>query len=229
MFYTAFAMLVNNLFIMLRLGGAGGSFPRTLTAAEEKEYVNRWVEKGDVQARNELIEHNLRLVAHIVKKYYSLTADQDDLISIGTIGLIKGISTFRPEKNARLATYASRCIENEILMYFRSTKKSAGDLSLSDSIDSDGEGNSLSILDVIADEEDMFENLSAGEMSTNVRRYVDTILDEREVKIIYLRYGLGGEEPLTQRETADKCGISRSYVSRIEKRALSKLREALEE
>ena len=212
MFYTAFAMLVNNLFIMLRLGGAGGSFPRTLTAAEEKEYVNRWVEKGDVQARNELIEHNLRLVAHIVKKYYSLTADQDDLISIGTIGLIKGISTFRTEKNARLATYASRCIENEILMYFRSTKKSAGDLSLSDSIDSDGEGNSLSILDVIADEEDMFENLSAGEMSTNVRRYVDTILDEREVKIIYLRYGLGGEEPLTQRETADKCGISRSYV-----------------
>ena len=115
MFYTAFAMLVNNLFIMLRLGGAGGSFPRTLTAAEEKEYVNRWVEKGDVLARNELIEHNLRLVAHIVKKYYSLTADQDDLISIGTIGLIKGISTFRPEKNARLATYASRCIENAIL------------------------------------------------------------------------------------------------------------------
>lgn len=227
MLYTAFMMLVNNLFIMLRLGGAGGSFPRTLTAAEEKEYVTRWVEKGDIDARNKLIEHNLRLVAHIVKKYYSLTADQDDLISIGTIGLIKGISTFRPDKNARLATYASRCIENEVLMYFRSTKKSAGDLSLSDSIDSDGEGNNLSLIDVLAEEDDMFERLSAGEMSANVRKYVDTILDEREARIIYLRYGLGGGEPLTQRETADKCGISRSYVSRIEKKALSKLREAL--
>jgi len=229
MLYTAFMMLVNNLFVMLRLGGAGGSFPRTLTIAEEREYVTRWVEKGDIEARNKLIEHNLRLVAHIVKKYYSMTADQDDLISIGTIGLIKGISTFRPEKNARLATYASRCIENEILMFFRSTKKSAGDLSLSDSIDSDGEGNSLSLIDVLADEDDMFERLSAGEMSTNVRRYVDTLLDEREARIIYLRYGLDGNEPLTQRETADKCGISRSYVSRIEKKALTKLREALEE
>ena len=229
MLYTAFMMLVNNLFVMLRLGGAGGSFPRTLTAAEEREYVTRWVEKGDIEARNKLIEHNLRLVAHIVKKYYSMTADQDDLISIGTIGLIKGISTFRPEKNARLATYASRCIENEILMFFRSTKKSAGDLSLSDSIDSDGEGNSLSLIDVLADEDDMFDRLSAGEMSTNVRRYVDTLLDEREARIIYLRYGLDGKEPLTQRETADKCGISRSYVSRIEKKALAKLREALEE
>lgn len=214
MLYTAFMMLVNNLFVMLRLGGAGGSFPRTLTAAEERDYVTRWVEKGDVDARNKLIEHNLRLVAHIVKKYYSMTADQDDLISIGTIGLIKGISTFRPEKNARLATYASRCIENEILMFFRSTKKSAGDLSLSDSIDSDGDGNSLSLIDVLADEDDMFERLSAGEMSTNVRRYVDTLLDEREARIIYLRYGLDGNVPLTQRETADKCGISRSYVSR---------------
>jgi len=229
MLYTAFMMLVNNLFVMLRLGGAGGSFPRTLTIAEEREYVTRWVEKGDIEARNKLIEHNLRLVAHIVKKYYSMTADQDDLISIGTIGLIKGISTFRPEKNARLATYASRCIENEILMFFRSTKKSAGDLSLSDSIDSDGEGNSLSLIDVLADEDDMFERLSAGEMSTNVRRYVDTLLDEREARIIYLRYGLDGNEQLTQRETADKCGISRSYVSRIEKKALTKLREALEE
>jgi len=229
MLYTAFMMLVNNLFVMLRLGGAGGSFPRTLTATEEREYVTRWVEKGDIEARNKLIEHNLRLVAHIVKKYYSMTADQDDLISIGTIGLIKGISTFRPEKNARWATYASRCIENEILMFFRSTKKSAGDLSLSDSIDSDGEGNSLSLIDVLADEDDMFERLSAGEMSTNVRRYVDTLLDEREARIIYLRYGLDGNEPLTQRETADKCGISRSYVSRIEKKALTKLREALEE
>lgn len=229
MLYTAFMMLVNNLFVMLRLGGAGGSFPRTLTAAEERDYVTRWVEKCDVDARNKLIEHNLRLVAHIVKKYYSMTADQDDLISIGTIGLIKGISTFRPEKNARLATYASRCIENEILMFFRSTKKSAGDLSLSDSIDSDGDGNSLSLIDVLADEDDMFERLSAGEMSTNVRRYVDTLLDEREARIIYLRYGLDGNVPLTQRETADKCGISRSYVSRIEKKALAKLREALEE
>ena len=146
------------------------------------------------------------------------------MISIGTIGLIKGISTYKPEKGVRLATYASRCIENEILMYFRSRKKMAGDLSLSDSIDTDGEGNSLSLLDVVYVEDDMLEGVSAEENSANLRRSISKILNEREKEIITLRYGLDDKPPKTQREIANMCGISRSYVSRIEKRALEKLR-----
>ncbi|MEG1790295.1 MAG: sigma-70 family RNA polymerase sigma factor, partial [Oscillospiraceae bacterium] len=152
-----------------------------------------------------------------------------DLISIGTIGLIKGINTYRPDKGVRLATYASKCTENEILMYFRSQKKMAGDLSLSDSIDVDGEGNSLSFMDIIAQEDDMAERISSIETCKNLRKYVDEKLADREADIIKMRYGLDGKPPLTQRETASACGISRSYVSRIEKKALEKLREALGE
>lgn len=231
MLYSAFMLLVSNAFFMLRLGsGATGSFPKPLSAAEERKYVELWVQQGDLEARNMLIEHNLRLVAHIIKKYYTQTSEQEDLISIGTIGLIKGVSTYRPDKNVRLATYASRCIENEVLMYFRSMKKSAGDLSLSDSIDSDGEGNSLSLMDVLSQEDDMLDNLSAAEASENVRKYIGTVLDDREAKIVKMRYGLNGAaKTLTQRETAEKLGISRSYVSRIEKKALEKLRAALED
>lgn len=152
------------------------------------------------------------------------------MISIGTIGLIKGVSTYRPDKNVRLATYASRCIENEVLMYFRSQKKSAADLSLSDTIEGDGDGNSLSLLDVLAEEDDMFDNISMSEMQIQVRNCVDTVLEPREAEIIRLRYGLNnGNRPLTQREVAARCGISRSYVSRIEKKALEKLYRALEE
>jgi len=152
------------------------------------------------------------------------------LISIGTIGLIKGVSTYRPDKNVRLATYASRCIENEVLMYFRSQKKCAADLSLSDTIEGDGDGNSLSLLDVLAEEDDMFENISMSEMQIQVRHCVDTVLEPREAEIIRLRYGLNAEnKPLTQREVAARCGISRSYVSRIEKKALEKLHRALAE
>ncbi len=223
MLAAAFSLLLNGAFLMLRLGGSSGSFPRPLNAAEERKYVNLFLQ-GDLEARNVLIEHNLRLVAHIIKKYYTQTADQDDLISIGTIGLIKGISTYKPEKGVRLATYASRCIENEILMYFRSRKKMAGDLSLSESIDTDGEGNSLSLFDVVYVEDDMLDSISAEENSKNLRKSISRILNEREKEIISLRYGLDDNPPKTQREIANMCGISRSYVSRIEKRALEKLR-----
>ncbi len=211
MLAAAFSLLLNGAFLILRLGGSSGSFPRPLNAAEEKKYVELFL-KGDLEARNVLIEHNLRLVAHIIKKYYTQTADQDDLISIGTIGLIKGISTYKPEKGVRLATYASRCIENEILMYFRSRKKMAGDLSLSESIDTDGEGNSLSLFDVIYVEDDMLDSISAEENSKNLRKSISRILTDREKEIINLRYGLDDNPPKTQREIAKMCGISRSYV-----------------
>ena len=170
----------------------------------------------------------MRLVAHIAKKYQNAEEDMEELISIGTIGLIKGISTFKPDKKVRLATYASRCVENEILMHFRSQRKYQGDVSLSDSIDSDREGNALSLMDVISVEDDMLENLDARDSCAKVRRCVENCLTEREAKVISLRYGLDGEGPRTQREIASSCGISRSYVSRLEKKALGKLREAME-
>ena len=175
------------------------------------------------------MEHNLRLVSHILKKYYVQPGDQDDLISIGTIGLIKGVTTFKPDRKVRLATYASRCIENEILMYFRSQRKYQGDVSLSDALEADQEGNALSLMDVIRVDDDMLETLDAQESCARVRRCVQTCLTEREARVIALRYGLDGAVPRTQREIAAQCGISRSYVSRLEKKALEKLREALEE
>ena len=230
MLSAAFMLLISSTVISLRLGnGSTGSFPRPLSAQEERAYVDSWIKSGDIEARNKLIEHNLRLVAHIIKKYYSQSTDQDDLISIGTIGLIKGVSTYRPDRNVRLATYASRCIENEVLMHFRSLRKSAGDLSLSDALDTDGDGNSLSLIDILAQDDDMLENLSAAEMRKNVRAYVEKVLDDREREIIRLRYGLSGETPLPQREVAQRCRISRSYVSRIEKKALEKLRKAFDD
>lgn len=226
--WTAWLLLtLNGLFFTLRLAGATGSFPRALKREEEQELLQKMAQ-GDLDARNQLIEHNLRLVAHIIKKYYTQNGDQDDLISIGTIGLIKGISTFKPDKKVRLATYASRCVENEILMHFRSQRKYQGDVSLSDSIDSDREGNALSLMDVISVEDDMLENLDARDSCAKVRRCVEHCLTEREAKVISLRYGLDGEGPRTQREIASSCGISRSYVSRLEKKALGKLREAME-
>ena len=220
---SAFLMLVNSVLWMLRLGSAG-SFPRPLKPAEEQEYLDRWINGSDVEARNKLIEHNLRLVAHIMKKYYTQNADQDDLISIGTIGLIKGVSTYRPDKGVRLATYASRCIENEILMFFRASRKSSSDLSLSDTIETDGDGNNLSLMDILCTDDDMLDDLSARESYTQLRSCVQTALTPREAEIITLRYGLGSSEELTQQEIANKLHISRSYVSRIEKAALKKLR-----
>lgn len=220
-------LMLNSLFFSLRLSDGGGSFPKPLKAEEEREYLEQYG-AGDMEARNILIEHNLRLVAHIVKKYYTQAGNQDDLISIGTIGLIKGISTFKPDKNVRLATYASRCIENEILMHFRSQKKLQGEVSLSDTLDSDGDGNSLSLMDVISVDDDMLENLDARDSCLQVRRYVDQCLNDREKMIITLRYGLDNRPPRTQREIAAESGISRSYVSRIEKKALRKLKDAFE-
>ena len=221
-------LMLNSLFFSLRLSdGGGGSFPRPLKADEERMYLERFA-AGDMEARNVLIEHNLRLVAHIIKKYYTQSGSQDDLISIGTIGLIKGISTFKADKNVRLATYASRCIENEILMHFRSQKKTAGEVSLSDTLDSDGDGNSLSLMDVISVDDDMLENLDARDSCIQVRKYVDQCLTEREKMIITMRYGLDNRPPRTQREIAAQSGISRSYVSRIEKKALKKLKQEFE-
>lgn len=200
-----------------------GAFPRPLTANEENELLEK-SQKGDINARNTLIEHNLRLVAHIVKKYYATGADQDDLISIGTVGLIKAVSTFKGDKNIRLATYAARCIENEILMFFRSLKKNAQDVFISDPIDTDSQGNALTLIDVIADKSDIVEELDTKLKIQKLRLIINGVLDERELEIIRLRYGIDGYPELTQRDIAKRLGISRSYVSRIEKSALEKLR-----
>ena len=189
-----------------------GSFPKPLTRQEEEYYLAQYA-KGDLEARNILIERNLRLVAHIVKKYYSQGSDQDDLISIGTIGLIKGISSFNPSKGARLSTYAARCVENEILMYFRSMKKLQSEVSLSDPIDSDSDGGALQLMDVVGVEDTMLEDLHDRDSALQVRQLVRQQLSPREAEIIRLRYGLGGTVPLTQREVASSFGISRSYVS----------------
>jgi len=225
MLQSAFILLMNTLFCMLRVS-PGDSFPKPLSSDEEEEYLQRWYQ-GDIEARNALVEHNLRLVVHIIKKYYTQPEDAEDLISIGTIGLIKGINTYRGDKGVRLATYASRCIENEVLMHFRSAKKSAGDMSLSDALDVDSDGGGLSIMDLISHEDDMTETISSKELYKELRTQVENCLTDREQKIINLRYGLEGKAPLTQRETAALCGISRSYVSRIEKKALEKLKLSL--
>ena len=220
-------LMMNGLFFTMRLTGGGGSFHRPLKAAEEKACLERCAQ-GDLEARNILVEHNLRLVAHIVKKYYAQTGDQDDLISIGTIGLIKGISTFKADKNVRLATYASRCIENEILMYFRAQRKLQGEVSLTETLEAAGDGGTLSLMDVIAVDDNMLEDLDTRDACVKVRRCVQTCLTPRERLIITLRYGLDDKPPRTQREIAAQCGISRSYVSRIEKKALEKLQVGME-
>lgn len=209
-------------YFALHVTGAG-SFPPPLSAAREEELLTK-SRNGDLDARNTLIEHNLRLVAHIVKKYYNSGADQDDLISIGTIGLIKAVSTFNADKGIHLATYAARCIENEILMFFRNQKKSSQDVFISDPIDTDKDGNALTLIDVIADGSDIAEEIDTKIKLEKLRVILSGCLDEREKKIIEMRYGLYGGEELTQRDIAKKLGISRSYVSRIEKSALEKLR-----
>ena len=218
-------LMLSTLFYSLQL--STGSFPKPLTQDEERHYL-ALAAQGDLDARNVLIERNLRLVSHIMKKYYTQTADQEDLISIGTIGLIKGISTFNPSKGARLATYAARCVENEILKYFRSQKKSAQDVSLSDYIDTGADGAPLALMDVVAQDSDLLETVCMKEQSGQLRRAVQTVLTPQEQQVIELRYGLTGQSPKRQREVALCTGLSRSYVSRIEKRALSKLRAALE-
>ena len=220
--------LSGGAFLILKTSQSGGAFPRPLSAEEEALCLARTAE-GDLEARNKLVEHNLRLVSHIVKKYYAARDDYDDLVSIGTIGLIKGVCTFHPTKGARLATYAARCIENEILMYLRSIRKHQGEVSLSDPIDQGEDGAALSLMDVISIEDAGLEAVEVSDSCHRIYQYIFSHLDEREREIIILRYGLYGRQPLTQREIADQKGISRSYVSRLEKKALSKLRAVFEE
>ena len=201
--------------------------PPPLPGDEERLLLER-AEAGEEAARQRLIERNLRLVVFISRRFENTGICLEDLISIGTIGLIKGINTYRPDKGVRLATYASKCAENEILMYFRSTRKNASEMLLSDVLDTDGDGNSLSLIDILSEDDDMDEQLQADEVSLELRRCIDNVLDAREAEIIRLRYAIGGGEAMTQRETAQRCGISRSYVSRIEKKAIEKLRAALQ-
>ena len=218
-------LMLSGLMYALQL--STGSFPKPLTAQEEEHYL-ALASQGDLDARNILIERNLRLVAHIMKKYYAQTADQEDLISIGTIGLIKGIESFDASKGTRLATYAARCVENEILMYFRSQKKSSQDVSLSDYIETGTDGAALALMDVVADDEDLLERVSTRQDLKKLCKAVDAVLTNQERQVIIARYGLGGGAPMRQREVANLTGISRSYVSRIEKKALEKLKEALQ-
>ena len=218
-------LALGGMFCSLQL--STGSFPRPLKPQEERLYLER-AAQGDTEARNILIERNLRLVAHIMKKYYAAESDQEDLISIGTIGLIKAVSSYKLDKNIRLATYASRCIENEILMYFRAGRKRAQDVSLSELIETGADGAALSLQDVVAGDEDLLEDLQARENARLLRSAVERCLTEQEKEVVTLRYGLFGASAGRQREVAQKLGISRSYVSRIEKRALEKLRAELE-
>lgn len=221
---TELLRLVSQAFLFFALHiHNSGSFPPPLSAEEEKNYLSLW-HNGDKAARGILIERNLRLVAHIIKKYYSSYAEQDDLISVGTIGLIKAINTFDSSKGTRLATYAARCIENEILMYFRSQKKTAQDISMSEPIDTDSEGNPLTLIDIISTDDTIAEDLDRRIKTEKLLRFVDEIANQREKATIVMRYGLDGKEPMTQREVAKLMNISRSYVSRIEKRAIENLR-----
>lgn len=216
----------NFLYFILHISNTS-CFPKPLKKKEEEQALER-LARGDKNARALLIERNLRLVSHIVKKYYSKTNDTEDLISIGTIGLIKAIDSFKPDKGIRLATYASRCIENEILMHFRNIKKNASDVYLGDSLESDRDGNPLTLQDTISDNRDMAEDLEKKIRWEKAAEYLENLKDEREREIIILRYGLDNKKPLTQREVAARLNISRSYVSRIEKKVLSDMRKNIE-
>lgn len=203
------------------------NFPPPLDREEETELFRKLIENKDMDAREKLILHNLRLVAHIVRKYYSTNKSSEDLVSIGTIGLVKAIDSYRPSSGNKFATYGAKCIQNEILMYFRSQRKLCNEVSINETIDTDKEGNPLTYIDVISCEDSIMEEIETKICSAQAIKYVETLLSERERKIIKARYGIGCS-PLTQREVAQRLGISRSYVSRIEKSALQKLRTALE-
>ena len=218
-------MLYQFLVVFLRVSG-GQSFPDPLSAEEERNLFTQ-MHAGDDTAREKLICHNLRLVAHIVKKYYGAAKNQEDLISIGTIGLIKAIDTFDSSKGARFATYAGKCLQNEILMHFRASKKAACEVSVNETIDTDTDGNPLTYMDVICCEDTIADDINIRIQTEAARRIISCVLSEREQEILCMRYGLRGQSPVTQREVAHKLGISRSYVSRIEKAALKKIRERL--
>ena len=221
-----FIKILSGIYFFTLHVASGGSFPKPLSAKRERELLSL-AQNGDKEAKDTLINHNLRLVAHIVKKYYAGNCDNEDLISIGTIGLIKAVYTFNADKGIRLATYAAKCIENEILMYFRNLKKSSQDVYISEPVDSDSEGNAITLIDIIADDVDIVEEIDKQMKLKKLPALIESELDPREKEIINMRYGLGGTEELTQREIAKKLNISRSYVSRIEKSALLKLRSKL--
>ena len=216
-----FQILIKFLFLFLRVNGAN-SFPEPLSTEEENKYFMLLME-GDQKAREKLILHNLRLVAHIVKKYYSSVKEQDDIISIGTIGLIKAIDSFKAEKGARFATYAGKCIQNEILMHFRAQKKLTNETSMNDSIDVDKDGNPLTYMEILSEDDNVLETIDKSIKLSVMTKAIENALDQREREIIEKRYGLKGGGELPQREVAKQLGISRSYVSRIEKTALEKI------
>ncbi len=201
------------------------SFPKPLSAKQEAELLRRMKHEKDAAARNELIEHNLRLVSHIIKKYYAGYDEQEDLISIGTIGLIKAIDSFDADKGARLATYAARCIENEILMHYRSRKKDANIISVNEPIDTDSEGNPLTLIDIISIDDTICEDIDIRNKTSQLYEMIESMTDKRDKEIIIKRYGLYNQKEMTQNEIAKEMGISRSYVSRIEKRVIGELRE----
>ena len=217
-----FTLFSNLLVFILHVTNAE-SFPPPLSKKEEAEVIEKMM-NGDKNAKEKLIRHNLRLVAHIIKKYYSTYSDQDDLISIGTIGLIKGINSFKPEKGTKLTTYVSRCIENEILMYFRNIKKTSQDISFSEPIDVDNEGNPLTLMDIIYVDDTIIEDIDTNEKLKKTIEIINNIKNKRDKLIIIKRYGLDGNPPLTQKEVAKALNISRSYVSRIEKRIIESIR-----
>lgn len=227
MWFNLLQYLSNALFLLLHVTGAG-SFPKALSSAQEKECLELMA-KGDENARRMLIEHNLRLVAHVIKKYYASTSDQDDLISIGTIGLIKAIDSFKADKGIRLSSYASKCVENEVLMHFRGQKKTAKDISLNEPIETDKNGNSLTIMDTMKVDSDIVDELDLKINCSKLYKMIENNLDARGRKILILRYGLFGQKPMAQREVAKEMKISRSYVSRLEKEAVDKLKESFKE
>lgn len=211
-------------FIHLILGiNTPQNYPPPLQADEEHELFVK-AESGNASAREKLILHNMRLVSHVVRKYYSSAKNQEDLVSIGTVGLIKAVDSFRVSCGARFATYAAKCIQNEILMYFRSQKKLSAEVSLNDTIDVDRDGNPLTYMDVICTDESLDAEVAKKLASAKAIRLISTVLDARSRKIMILRYGLCGNRPMTQKQVAERLGISRSYVSRIEKSSLSKLK-----
>ena len=226
MLSAALLLLCNSLFLSLHLSGSAGSFPKPLPPEKERECLERCA-AGDLEARNLLVEHNLRLVAHIIKKYYTQSADQEDLISIGTIGLIKAVNTFKAGKNIKLATYASRCIENEILMYLRKISSQRTEVSFDEPLNTDWDGNELLLSDILGtDDDEVYRPLEDDADKQMLMEAIDC-LSERERSIIMMRFGLPGGKEYTQKEVADMMGISQSYISRLEKRIIDRLRKEM--
>ena len=226
MLSAALLLLSNSLFLSLRLTGNPGSFPRPLLPEEERACLERWAQ-GDLEARNRLVEHNLRLVVYIARRFENTGVNLEDLISIGTIGLIKAVNTFRPDRNIKLATYSSRCIENEILMHIRKIANQKTEVSLDEPINTDWDGNELLLSDVLGTDGDIVMRPLEDDVDHQLLRQALGRLPEREKQIVSMRFGLGGRQEKTQKEVADIMGISQSYISRLEKRIMLRLRREI--